>query len=126
MVEVRTDADPDKIITGHISHIGELLDEETRAVQVLITCNNEDRKLKPGMFTSVHFINQSKMSILVPVTALLQNEENTYVFVRGDKNMFVKRKIKVTTADQSLSLITEGIKTGDVIVSEGGIFLMAN
>lgn len=125
-VEITTEADPEQIITGHVSHISELLDEETRSVQVLITCDNKDRKLKPGMFTSVHFINQPKMLVLVPSTALLQTEESTCVFVKAGEGRYVKRMVEATVANQQESLITVGLRAGDTIISEGGIYLMEN
>lgn len=125
-VEIRTDAYPEQVITGHISHISELLDEETRSVQVLIVCDNQDRKLKPGMFTNVHFINSPRESIVIPSTALLQNEDKSYVLVQENKGVFVKRPVEAVTANQYELLITKGLKTGDVIISEGGIYLMGN
>jgi cobalt-zinc-cadmium efflux system membrane fusion protein len=127
-VEVRTDSDsgPDHVIKGYVSHISELLDEETRSVQVLITCDNKERKLKPGMFTGVRFINQPQPAILVPSTSLLQKEDDTYIFVKAGEGEYIRRKVKTVTANPSESLITEGLKTADVIVSEGGIYLMAN
>ena len=125
-VEIRTDANPEQIITGTISHISELLDEETRSIQVLITCDNKDRKLKPGMFASVHFINSPNKSIVIPSTALLQNEEKSYVFVQAGKGIFVKRLVEAKTANQQEIVILNGLKTGDVIISEGGIYLMEN
>lgn len=124
-VEIRTDADFEQVVTGHVSHISELLDEETRSVQVLITCDNKDRKLKPGMFTSVHFINMPKKSILIPATALLQKEDGSYVFVQESKETYAKRNVKAVTANGHEMLVTDGLKAGDVIVSEGGIYLMA-
>ncbi|MDL2290007.1 efflux RND transporter periplasmic adaptor subunit [Paludibacteraceae bacterium OttesenSCG-928-F17] len=125
-VEIRTDANPQEVIIGTISHINELLDEETRSVQVLIVCDNEDRKLKPGMFTSVHFINSPKESIIIPSTALLQNEDQSYVFVQESKGRFIKRPVEAVTANGQEVLITRGLKTGDVVISEGGIYLMEN
>ncbi|MDL2311510.1 efflux RND transporter periplasmic adaptor subunit, partial [Bacteroidales bacterium OttesenSCG-928-B11] len=125
-VEIRTDANPEQLIIGTISFISELLDEETRSIQVLITCDNKDRKLKPGMFASVHFINTPKESIVIPSTALLQNEDKSYVFVQTGKGEFVKRSVKAMTANQQEILILDGLQTGDVIVSQGGIYLMGN
>lgn len=125
-VEIRTDADFEQVIPGHVSHISELLDEETRSVQVLITCDNKDRKLKPGMFTSVHFINMPKESILIPSTALLQKEDGSYVFVKESKGRYTKRSVKAVTANGHEILITGGLKAGDEIVSEGSIYLMAD
>ncbi|MDL2255479.1 efflux RND transporter periplasmic adaptor subunit [Parabacteroides sp. OttesenSCG-928-K15] len=125
-VEIRTDANREQLITGTISHISELLDEETRSVQVLIICDNKDRKLKPGMFANVHFINSPKESIVVPSTALLQNEDKSYVFVQVDNGKFFRRTVEAVTANAQEVLITNGLKAGEMIVSEGGIYLMGN
>lgn len=125
-VEIRTDANPEQVITGFISHIGELLDEETRSTQVLIVCDNSDRKLKPGMFAGIHFINSPKESILVPSTAVLQNEDKSYVFVQEENGRYVRRWVDATTANQQETLIASGLNAGDIIIAEGGIYLMGN
>jgi cobalt-zinc-cadmium efflux system membrane fusion protein len=125
-VEIRTDANPEQIVKGHISHISELLDEETRSVQVLIVCDNKDRKLKPGMFTSVHFISAPEESVVIPSKALLQREDRSYVFVKDTEGRYVRRYVDAVTANGRELLITRGLKTGDVIVSEGGIYLMGD
>lgn len=125
-VEIRTDAEPDQIINGFISHISELLDEETRSVQVLIVCDNKERKLKPGMFANVHFISSPKESIVIPSTALLQNEEKSYVLIQEGQGKFIKSPVEAVTANQHEILITKGLEAGDIIVAEGGIYLMGN
>lgn len=125
-VEIRTDAFPGEVLPGQIAHISELLDEESRSVQVMIVCDNEERKLKPGMFANVHFINSPRKSIVIPSTALLQNEEQSYVFVQESKGRYVRRRVEVATANLQEVMITKGLQTGDVIVAEGGIYLMGN
>ena len=125
-VEIRTDANPEQVVNGYVYHISELLDEETRSVQVLVVCDNKERRLKPGMFTSVHFIASPKESIVIPSTALLQNEDETYVFVREEQGKYTKRQIKTVTVNQNESLITDGLKDGDTIITEGGIYLYNN
>ncbi|MDL2322635.1 efflux RND transporter periplasmic adaptor subunit [Bacteroidales bacterium OttesenSCG-928-A17] len=125
-VEIRTDANPEHLITGQVSHISELIDEETRSAQVLIVCDNEDRQLKPGMFASVHFINSPKKSIVVPSTAVLQDEEEAYVFIQKDKGKYIKRQVKAITANLNETLITGGLNSGETIITEGGIYLMGN
>jgi len=125
-VVIRADANPEQLIPGTISHISELLDEETRSVRVLIECDNKDRRLKPGMFANVHFINSPRESIVIPSSALLQNEEKSYIFVQEGKGMFVKHPVEAVTANTQEVLITGGLKAGDRFVSEGGIYLMGN
>ena len=125
-VEIRTDADLGYVIAGHISHISQLMDEETRSVQVLVTCDNADRRLRPGMFANVHFINAPKESIIIPSTALLQQEDDSYVLVRQSEETYLKRMVKAVMVNECESLVSEGLHAGDIIVSEGGIYLMAN
>ena len=123
-VEVRTDSDRGTVIPGRIFHIGELMDEETRSVQVLVACDNKDRKLRPGMFASVHFINAPRPSIVIPSTALLQNGDESYVFVRQSDGVYVRRNVRAVMVNQSESLVSEGLEPGETVVSEGGIYLM--
>lgn len=125
-VEIRTDANPGQAITGNISHISELLDEETRSVQVLIACDNKDRQLKPGMFANVRFTSPPRESIVIPSTALLQDEGQSYVFVQEGEGRFIKRPVEAVTANQQEVWVTRGLKAGDVIIFEGGIYLMGS
>lgn len=125
-VEVTTDAYPDELVTGKILHIGELLDEETRSVQVLVECDNSNRHLKPGMFAGVRFTSAPRKSIVIPSTAVLQNEDEAYVYVETGRDQYVRRSIKAATANAHESLVTEGLESGDVIVSQGAIYLMGN
>jgi cobalt-zinc-cadmium efflux system membrane fusion protein len=123
-VEIYTEADPGYVITGHVSHISELLDEETRSVQVLITCANKERRLKPGMFASVRFIHPAVASLLIPSNALLQKDESSYVLLQEGKGVYSRRAVRAMAVDGHESLVTEGLEAGDVIVAEGGIYIM--
>lgn len=121
-----TEAAAGREVDGRVYHIGELLDEETRSVQVLIECDNKDRTLKPGMFAAVHFTGTPKEAIVIPSSALLQTESGTYVFVEVGRNRYLKRFVKAATAGQGESVVSEGLQAGEVIVSGGGIYLTGN
>ena len=108
---------------GNIYHIGEILDETTRSIQVIIECDNKNRELKPGMFASVHFQGSPKKSVLIPSSSVLQSESGTYVFVQVAKGKYKKRFIKIESAKQGMSLVTEGLVEGETIVSKGGIYI---
>lgn len=122
-VEVYTDAYPGKVTWGHIHHIGDILDEETRSLQVLVECDNPGKELKPGMFASVHFLSAPRPSLLIPASAVLQSEEGSFVYVRTAKETYQKRPVKVESAMQDTLRVTEGIREGEIIVSRGGIYL---
>lgn len=122
-VEVFTDAHPGKVTWGHIHHIGDILDEETRSLQVLVECDNPDKELKPGMFATVHFLSAPQPSLLIPSSAALQSEEGTFVYVRSGKDTYRKRPVKVESAMQDTLRVMEGISDGETIVAKGGIYI---
>ena len=122
-VQVITDAHPDKPISGIVSYIGSLLDEQTRAVEVYVECRNDNKTLKPGMFANVSFTHQIPDAMVIPASAVLQGEDHTYVFVQAEKNKFVKREISVTTGNEKELIVNSGLVVNEIIVAEGAIYL---
>jgi|AGTN01.1.fsa_nt_gi RND family efflux transporter, MFP subunit len=122
-VEVFTDAHPDKIIWGTIYHVGEMLDEETRSLEVIIACDNADRELKPGMFCKVHFLSSPTKAIVLPATAIMQEQDNDYVLVEASKGKYLRRKVETETISMDEVRIVSGISEGENVVIKGGIFL---
>lgn len=122
-VEIYTDAEPGKVVWGSIFHIGEILDEQTRSVQVLVECDNTQRKLKPGMFTSVHFLSQPYDALLIPSSAVFQSEQSSYVYVSAGDGCFLRRDVRVESIKGGRVHILSGLSAGEVVVTEGGIYL---
>jgi cobalt-zinc-cadmium efflux system membrane fusion protein len=94
-------------------------------VQVLVECNNNERNLKPGMYVTVRFIDAPEPTILIPSKAILQMDDNQFVYVQAGKDQFVKRKIKTEGTVNGKVAIKSGLTAGEVIVSEGGIYLIS-
>jgi cobalt-zinc-cadmium efflux system membrane fusion protein len=122
-VEVYTNAHPDKVIWGAIHYTGEMLDEETRSLEVIVECNNADRELKPGMFCEVHFLSSPTKAIVLPSTAVMQEQDSDYVLVEVAAGKYVRRSVETETVNLSDVRIISGISEGENIVTEGGIFL---
>lgn len=122
-VEVFTDARPDQVIPGIIYHVGEMLDLETRSLEVIIACDNADRQLKPGMFCKVHFLNTPAKAIVLPATAIMQEQENDYVLVEASQGRYLRRKVQTETVSMEEVLVLQGLEEGENVVTKGGIFL---
>jgi len=122
-VELYTDAHPNKIIWGTIYYIGEMLDEETRSLEVMVECNNADRELKLGMFCEVHFLSSPIQAVMLPATAIMQEQDNDYVFVEITKGKFVRHSVKTESVKKGRVRIVSGISEGESVVVEGGIYL---
>lgn len=123
-VSVKVSAYPDRNITGKVYHINEIVDESTRSIKVLIQCDNPDRKLKPGMYATVNFSTTPTRTIMIPVTALMQQDSSQYVWVKTGKNQFAKRSVTTGETDQKMVTIVSGLKVGETIMTEGGIYML--
>jgi cobalt-zinc-cadmium efflux system membrane fusion protein len=122
-VEVYTGAHPGKAIRGAIDYIGAMMDEGTRALEVIVACDNASRELKPGMFCEVHFLSAPVRAIVLPSTAVMQEQDSDYVLVEAAAGMYVRRKVETESIDMNRVRIISGISEGENVVTEGGIFL---
>lgn len=122
-VEVYSNANPDKIIWGAIHYVGEMLDEETRSLEVIVECDNADRGLKLGMFCEVHFLNSPTKAIILPSTAVMQEQENDYVLIEVSTGKYVRRKVETESVSLDSVRIIKGLDEGENVIVKGGIFL---
>lgn len=126
-VEIFTEAEPDTPIFGEVLNIGNLVDEQTRSIQVIVACDNPELELKHGMYVSVHFFSEPVNAIVVPSTAVFQGENACYVYMVSDgtDNTFLRRNILVgeSNDDNSRVRVIDGLDAGETIVTEGGLYL---
>jgi cobalt-zinc-cadmium efflux system membrane fusion protein len=122
-VQVLTEAFPDHPVHGFVDYIGNIVDEQTRSVEVYVMCENQNKMLKPGMFATVRFLHTLQNTIVVPATAILQEENRCYLYTQSGKNKFVKRQVTIQTNGEKMAVVRSGLVAGDVIVTEGGVYL---
>jgi cobalt-zinc-cadmium efflux system membrane fusion protein len=122
-VEVFTEALPDKAIKGVVNYIGNIMNEQTRSVEVFIECENPEKFLKSGMFVTVKFYHELADAIIIPASSVLQDLNRSYLFVQAGKGIYVKREVSVTSLADKQLIVHSGLETGTIIVSEGGIYL---
>ena len=123
-VEIRLVALPDRALTGKIYHISEMLDEDTRSVEVIIECDNRDRLMKPAMYGTVRLSDCEASLIRIPTSAILQEEEHTYVLKALGKNDFRRQPVQTGQTEGGKSVILSGLNAGDRIVSAGAFYLL--
>jgi len=122
-VEVFTEGLPDTAIKGVVNYIGNIMNEQTRSVEVFIECENPEKFLKSGMFVTVKFYHELADAIIIPASSVLQDLNKSYLFVQAGKGIYVKREVSVTSLADKKLFVRSGLETGTIIVSEGGIYL---
>lgn len=123
-VEISLVSQLNRTFTGSIYHINELLDEDTRSVEVLIACDNKERLMKPAMYASVKLTDEAAETILIPTAAILQEENQAYVLLSLGNNKYLKQKVETSATDGDKSIIRSGLKPGDRYVSDGAFYLL--
>lgn len=122
MLEVT--AYPGRKIKGKVDHIAEVLDEESRSIQVLIECENQDSALKPEMYAKVSFMTRPFNALFVPEKAVLQQNDSSFVFLQKGKGRFLRRTVATGGGQQGKTIVIKGLTAGDVVVSAGAFYLL--
>jgi len=115
---------PGKFLTGEVINVGELLDSETRSVEVIVACDNPNHVMKPNLYGTVIFTDMAQSVLMIPNSALLQAEESAYVVKKIGPNSYKKIAVKISAADAAHSVVTSGLKVGDEIIAEGAYYLI--
>ncbi|MFI4980425.1 MAG: efflux RND transporter periplasmic adaptor subunit [Nevskiales bacterium] len=108
---------------GKVSFVADQLDPDTRTIKARIAYDNHDGRLKPGMFSKLTFAGTPHAAVLVPVTALIQNEARTLVFVEVQPWKFEPRPVLVGARNGDSVEILGGLKAGERAVVKQGVLL---
>ena len=76
-----------------------------------------------SMLCEVHFLSSPTKAILLPSTAIMQEQDNDYVLIEETKGKYVRRKVESESVSLDNVLITRGISEGENVVIKGGIYL---
>lgn len=114
---------PGEIHEGRVLFVSDILDEETRTTRVIIEFENEDLKLKPGMFASVNLLSEPSPHILIEPKAVLQRRDYTYVYVQTAPFTFEKRVVRTGDLIDEKIIILEGLTEGELIVNQNAVTL---
>ncbi|MDT0651021.1 efflux RND transporter periplasmic adaptor subunit [Autumnicola edwardsiae] len=117
---------PGETFTGEIEFIDPLLDSSTRVAMARVEVDNENGRLKPGMFASGVVKNQvgeeTSAEIVVPKSAVLWTGERSLVYIKSDLENGAGFKLQEVTLGPSLGdsyVIENGLQEGDEIVVNG-------
>jgi cobalt-zinc-cadmium efflux system membrane fusion protein len=116
--EIRLNAYPDKVFTGHISNVLPVLDPTLRTAKVRIEVRNPGL-MSVGMFVTAMFHGQKKETrAAVPSSAILHLHDRDWVYIpTGDKKF---RRVEVATGENlpnKMQEILSGIQPGQQVVT---------
>lgn len=119
-LEVTSDVMPGVVFPAQVEAIDPLVDAEGRAVLLRARLDNDEGRLRPGVFARVRLIVEQRDNVmLIPESALIPAPGRTqYVFRVQDG---IARYVGVKTGMRRAAEveITEGLSPGDMVVAAG-------
>jgi len=105
---------------GRFSVVDRTVDPKTGTIKVRASFPNAANRLRPGQFARVRVAAEERSdAILVPQVAVQELQSSKYVLVVGADNKIVQRPITVSDRYEDSFVVTEGLKAGERVVTEG-------
>lgn len=122
--EVTTLSYPDKVFTGKIDRIFNIIDPATKTMKVRIKLDNRDYSLKPEMNATVRILYEEKREMLaVPNRAIIFDKSKNYVMVFKDRFNLETREVEVFKTLGNLAFISGGLHEGESVVSKNQLLI---
>jgi multidrug efflux system membrane fusion protein len=113
-----------KLADGRLTFIDSSIDTTSGTAIVKAEFPNEDGALWPGAYVNLTTqLGTLKGATVVPVIAVQESEEGTFVFVVKDGGKAAKVPVKVASTKGDKAVISDGVKPGDHVVIEGQLRL---
>jgi RND family efflux transporter MFP subunit len=111
---------------GRLIAKGSALSSENSFIPVTFEFSNNG-SFVAGSFTEV-FLHTTplKNQLVIPVSSLLEEQGDYYVYVQVAGESFMKRSVKLGYLDGANANVISGLSGGDRVVTEGAIFIKAS
>jgi len=112
---------------GRLTFIDNGVDMTTGMFKLKGTYQNQDRRLWPGQFVDVALeLSTQKNAVVVPTKAIQTGQQGEYVYVVRADSTAEQRPVKTSGVYQNLTLISDGLKTGERVVVSGQLRVAPN
>lgn len=127
LIKASVQAYPGETFSGHIIAIDPVIEDGTRAIRVRAKLDNQDKRLRPGMFAQVSIDSNQGIEVLtLPDTAITYNPYGNSVFLieQTEQGPIVhSRQVETGQRRHGRVEIVNGLKAGDQVVSAGQVKL---
>jgi cobalt-zinc-cadmium efflux system membrane fusion protein len=118
-VTIGLSAFPDRTFSGRVKRIGDLVDPQTRTIKVRAELDNSSGQLRPEMFATIRHSQGSKRAMVIPKSALYQQQDRITVFRERKRGEFEEVPVTVFWQDNNRAAIQGDLHPGDQVVVDG-------
>jgi len=112
-----------QVIEGVVSHVDSIVNPTTRTVLVRMDIPNQSGQVKPGMLATMLIDSQPRERLLVPLEAIVREDNYDYVYVREDDERYRMVMVKLGPEGKGFRPLRSGLKEGAEIVIKGAYHL---
>ncbi len=123
-VGIQIDALGETPIIASVTRVSPVVDPETGTFKITIEISGEGQRIKPGMFARLGVVYDTRENVLrVPRSALIDNDEDTYVFVVDNEGLAHRKRVETGYSDRGMVEIVSGLEDGEQVVTVGQVGL---
>ena len=106
--------------TGTLTVLDNQVDPTTGTIKLKATFPNPEHRLWPGGFVGVRLqVDVAHNAVVVPPSAVQRGPRGPYVFVVAADNTTKRQNVVIGHEDEQASIVTEGLKAGEQVVTDG-------
>jgi membrane fusion protein, heavy metal efflux system len=116
---------PGRTFAGRVSRVYATVDPTTHRVAVRAEIADPHAELRAGMLAEFTIrVSPAVQSVAIPANgAVRESDGTTSVWATADRRHFAQRTVKTGARDAGWVQILEGLQPGELIVSDGAVFL---
>ena len=122
-VEAEVSAFPGQMIRGKLSFVSSIIDPETRTVRTRMDLANPRGRYKPAMLAVMELKDNPQQETVIPLTAVVREEDKDYVFIEKAPGEFVMRTVKLGAEHADARVLEEPWPAGQRLVLDGAFHL---
>ncbi|MGE5341260.1 MAG: efflux RND transporter periplasmic adaptor subunit [Candidatus Omnitrophota bacterium] len=113
------------VVTGQLVFFDNAVDPGSGTIDLKAEFSNKGDLLWPGQFVDTELIlTVEPQAITVPSAAVVTGQDGTFAFVIGPDKKAEKRSVRVNRSVEGWTVIDEGLKRGEIVVTDGQMRLV--
>lgn len=121
---IRLVAYPDRVFQGKIDKINNVLDPQTRTMQVRINLPNPEKILKPEMFAKVTVSYSDNQKIVsIPSESIIFDKDRNFVIVYKNAKEVEARRVQVAKVLDNKAFVFNGLAEGEKVVVKNQLMI---
>jgi Cu(I)/Ag(I) efflux system membrane fusion protein len=122
-VDIIIPAYPEDKVTGKIDFISQEMNPNSSVIQIRAELNNTKNRYIPGMLAEIRLKKQQKMTLVVPLDAVIQGSDMSFVWTEDKNGYFRCRKVVLGIRNPDNVEILEGLNENELVVISGAYLL---